>query len=326
VSIAAAEVLAITELFRFQFEPSYLKDVGYPESSLEWSSGVSTSPAVWVAIFLLILLFVNLLPVRQYGRIEYVVGCFKIMFLVGLIMFNVIINSRKRFHSERFWTYQSPWGFATQNMTVVANSQGEPTVVATGTLGQFAATWTTMTTTIFSLMGWEVILFTAAENRDLRRAETIKLASRKIAIRVLVLYALAAFTVGLNVPYSDANLRNLTISGIKGGQNSVFVIAAIREHVTSLPRFFNGFFIFSACSTGCNALYSASRILHALASLRDAWPQWGPIESIRSRLERTRYGVPMNAVFVSWLVGFLAFLSTKPAQAEVCYPHKLRHR
>jgi amino acid transporter len=188
--------------------------------------------------------------------------------------------------------------------------------VITGSVGKFAATWTAMTTTLFSLMGWEIILFTAAENKDLKRNETIKLASRKIAIRVLMLYTLAAFTVGLNVPFNDSNLRDLTINGVSGGQNSIFIIAAVREHVQFLPHLMNAFYIFSSTSTAINDLYSASRMLHALASIREAWPEWGPFESIRGRLERTRLGVPMNAVFVSWLVGFLAFLSTKTSQAE----------
>jgi len=174
-----------------------------------------------------------------------------------------------------------------------------------------------MVTPFFSLMGWDIILLTAPENRDLQREETIKISTRKIALRVIVLYTLAVFAVGLNIPYSDAGLRNLTINGVWGGRSSAFVLAAIREHVIGLPHVLNGFFIFSACTTGINSLYGASRLLHAIASLRDAWPQWSWMESIRSRLERTRLGVPMNAVFVSWLFGFIAFSSVNQQSAEV---------
>jgi yeast amino acid transporter len=89
----------------------------------------------------------------------------------------------------------------------------------------------------------------------------------------------------------------------------------IREHVVGLPHFLNGF-IFSAATTGINCLYGASRLTHAIASLRDAWPQWAWTESIRSRLEITRLGVPMNAVFDSWLFGFIAFSSSNAQSAE----------
>jgi len=302
--------MSITEVFKFQFDTDYLQEFQYPSKTLEWRAGVNTNPAVWVGIFLIVVVLVNLLPVRQYGRIEYICGCLKITFLVGLILFNTVINARQRFHSSRFWTYEDPYGFTRRNFTV------KETHVYTGELGGLTSFWTTMTTTLFSLMGWEIIFFTAAENKDLRKSESLKLATRKITIRVLVLYALCAFTVGLNVPWDDKHLEDLTIHGITGGQNSAFILAAVRERVKVLPHLFNAFFIFSPLSTGINNLYGASRVLHALASHRDAWPEWSVFESVRSRLEKTRNGVPMNAVIVSWLVGFIAFLATNPHQAE----------
>ncbi|KAF2105987.1 amino acid permease-domain-containing protein, partial [Lophiotrema nucula] len=305
----AAEIMAITEVFHFQFKREYLNEVKYPSEKLEWRAGVNTNPAVWVGIFLIVALMVNLLPVRQYGRIEYVCGCLKITFLVGLILFNTILNARQS-HSSRFWTYEKPYGFAKKSFTV------NDTHTYTGSLGGLTSFWTTLTTTLFSLVGWEVIFLTAAENRDLRKSESLKLATRKITIRVLILYALCAFTVGLNVPWDDANLGDLTIHSITGGQNSVFILAAVREHVKVIPHIFNAFFIFSPLSTGINDLYGASRILHALASHRDAWPDWPMFEAIRSRLETTRNGVPVAAVTTSWLVGFVAFLSVNSAQAK----------
>ncbi|KAF2702785.1 amino acid transporter [Pleomassaria siparia CBS 279.74] len=312
----AAEILAITEIFKFAFKTEYLQDIKYPAQSVEWRVGMSTSPAIWVGIFLLLVLLANLLPVHIYGQMEYVFGCIKITVLVAIIVFNTTLNARHRIHQARFWTYQEPLGFSTKNFTVRSDGGSAQDIVYTGAAGGLAAFWTATTTTLFSLMGWEIIYFTAAENKDLRKSESLKLATRKITLRVILLYALAAFTVGLNVPYDDKNLADITIHGITGGQNSVFVIAAVREHVKLVPHLLNAFFVFSPCSTAINNLYAASRTLHALASHRDAWPQWPPFESIRARLETTRNGVPMNAVFTSWLIGFLAFLSINSAQAE----------
>ncbi|KAK4445450.1 amino acid permease-domain-containing protein [Podospora aff. communis PSN243] len=316
VCVVAAELSAITEIFRFRVDPAYLRDVNYPEPTVEWAAGLGTNPSVWVGLFLIVILVVNLMPVRQYGRLEYIFGCIKLTFLVALIMINVVLSARQKFHSTRFWTYETPWGFATTNFTARAGTPNHPPVVYTGPTGQFAAFWTTMVTSFFSLMGWDLILLTAPENKHLQREETIKISTRKIALRVIVLYTLAVFAVGLNIPYTDDGLRNLTINGVWGGHSSAFVLAAIREHVVGLPHFLNGFFIFSAATTGINCLYGASRLLHAIASLRDAWPQWGWAESIRSRLETTRLGVPMNAVFVSWLFGFIAFSSSNAQSAE----------
>ncbi|KAM7188480.1 Amino acid permease domain containing protein [Rhypophila sp. PSN 637] len=312
VIVVAAELAAITEIFRSQVPDDYLEAQGYPDRPLEWSSGVTTSPAVWVGIFLVIMIVINLLPVRRYGQMEYIFGSLKLVLLVTFILINTILNARQRYHDSRFWTYESPLGFAQQDGMVVTSQ-----VTLHGSTSTFVALWTAMVTSFFSLMGWDVILLTAPENRDLARDETIKMSTRKITLRVMLLYALAVFTVGLNVPANDAQLRNLTLNGVGGGSTSVFVLAAIREHVVGFPHFLNGFYVFSACTTGIASLYSASRILHAIASLRDAWPSYAWAEAFRSRLERTHFGVPMNSVVVSWLLGFLAFLSTKPESSQI---------
>jgi amino acid transporter len=309
IVICISEILAITQLFKFRFQESYLRAQGYPENEVQWSAGLETNSGVWVIIFLFVILLFNLLPVRIYGRVEYIFGCMKMIFLVGLILFNTIMNARK-INMSRFWTYRYPYGFSTKEFIAKAHPDGSPVLRLTGSTGGLAAFWTTLATTLFSLNGMEIVLYTAPENRDLGRDETIKLATRKLSIRVILLYVLAVFTVGLNVPYDDENLRDVTLLGVPGGQNSAFVIAAIRGRVRVIPHLFNGFFIFSACSCGVNCLYAASRALHALASIRDAWPSYAVFESIRLRLERTRMGVPMNAVLASWLVTFVAFVST----------------
>jgi amino acid transporter len=165
-----------------------------------------------------------------------------------------------------------------------------------------------MTTAIFGLIGIETVAITAAENKDLRTEETVKIATRKICLRLIVLYTLATFTVGLNVPYTYPNIADPAVINFGYGQNSAFVISAVLNRVPPLPLVINDFIIFSALTAGVNGCYNASRTLHAIASDRDAWPDWAPIQALRSRLERTSYGNPYVAVFVSWLFGWLAFI------------------
>lgn len=317
--VIAAEILAVTELWRFKFDETYLRDVGYPDSSLGWGAGQDTKPAVWVSVFLIFILLVNAIPVLWYGRLEYIFGATKMLFIVGLIMFNLILNARQIVpHATRFWTYNEPYSFTSQNYTL--NAAGD---VIPGSPGRFLGMWSGMTTTIFSFIGFETVAITAAENRDLRRHETVKLATRKISLRIILLYTLCVFTVGLNVPYTDPNLRDLTVNSIKSGQNSAFILAAVRNHIRFWPNFFNGIFIFSATTSGISSLYISSRVLHALASVPEAWPAWGFAESFRLKLRRTIHGVPLAAVFVSWCFGCLAFLSSKPSPAEVSKHHSL---
>ncbi len=175
-----------------------------------------------------------------------------------------------------------------------------------------------MNTIFFSVLGFFTVSVTAAENKHVDRDESIKLASRKIALRVIVLYILIVFTVGLNVPYNDPNMQDPTISSIRRGQNYPVIISCVRNGVVGWPHFFNAFFIFSAFSTGINGLYISSRLLHALATIRNVWPATGWGSKIKMRLEKTNSkGVPVNAVLISWAFAFLGFLAVKPEPAKV---------
>ncbi|KAF2742497.1 hypothetical protein M011DRAFT_392192, partial [Sporormia fimetaria CBS 119925] len=316
IIICTAEILAITQLFRFEFKPSYLEEQGYPHERVEWETR-KTNPAVWVGIFWLLILLFNLLPVRQYGRVEYFFGVLKMIFAVGVIVFNTIINARELVHKARFWTWEYPYRSSKSKFVAIANPDGSPRVTYTGSLGGLAAFWSTMTVTIFSMIGMDIVLYTAPENKDLRRDENIKMATRKLSLRVILLYVLVVFTVGLNVPSDDDNLRDFSLLGVSGGQNSALIIASIRERVKAIPHLFNAFFIFMAFSCGINCLYASSRALHALASIKDVWPDAEIFQRMRARLERTRMGVPMNAVLASWTIVSLSFLSVRSSQAQI---------
>lgn len=308
--VISAEVLAVTQLWKFRFDEKYLQDVGYPDKSLGWSTE-GYSPAVWVFIFLMLIGFTNLLPVRHYGELEYIFGVVKMLFISGMILFNVVLSAMQRVpHGNHFWTWNKPYGFATESLVVHAPSANSPGTIITGPEGQFLALWTALTTGVFSFIGFETIAITAAENKDLEKHETIKLATKKLTIRISLLYTLCTFAGGLNVPYTDINLYNIDINSVRAGENSIYVLAAVRNHLRGWPNFFNGFFIFSATTSGINALYNSSRLLHALASIPEAWPLWA--QSWRRRLERTTSrGVPLATVTVSWLFGLLAFLAVK---------------
>lgn len=311
VVILAAEILAVAQLWKFRFDDQYLRDVGYPDEKLGWSTE-GYSPAVWVFLFLILIGLINLLPVRQYGQIEYWFGVVKIVFISLLIVFNVIVSAMQKVeHGNHFWTWNKPYGFASDKFVIHPSHDKDPGVVLTGPQGKFLALWTSVAASLFSFVGFETIAITAPENKDLEKHETIKLATKKLSLRITVLYILGTFVGGLNVPYNDPNLINIQINSVRAGQNSIFVLAAVRNHIRVWPSIFNGFFIFSATTSGINALYNSSRLLHALASIPEAWPLW--FQNSRRRLERTTArGVPLGTVTVSWCFGLMAFLAVEP--------------
>jgi yeast amino acid transporter len=91
--LIGVELSVVAELFQFGFSKEYLQSFNYPQETLQWTFGLNTNPNVWVAILLVVIFLMNLLPIRVYGEIEYFFGCIKIVVMVGLIMFNLIINA-----------------------------------------------------------------------------------------------------------------------------------------------------------------------------------------------------------------------------------------
>jgi amino acid transporter len=82
-----------------------------------------------------------------------------------------------------------------------------------------------------------------------------KLATRKLCLRVVLLYALLVFIVGLNEQYTDFNLRDTSIAAIRKGHNAPIIIQMMYAGVASWPHLVNAFSIFSAFSLAVNALY-----------------------------------------------------------------------
>lgn len=208
--LMATEVSALAQTFGFQIPESYLKDHGYPQSTVQWDFGLNTSPAVWITFALFLILFINLMPVRVYGEIEYVFGTIKICTMVLIIMFNIIISgvNANEGKFERFWTYRGKYGFFTDSFSY-GNHKFD------GGSARLLGMWTAMTTLFFSLQGMFSVSITAAENRRLETEESIKIATRKIALRAITLYAFCVFSVGLNVPADDELIVTTAANSIR---------------------------------------------------------------------------------------------------------------
>ncbi|KAI0974013.1 amino acid permease-domain-containing protein [Xylaria arbuscula] len=301
IILIAAELVAITHIFQFKYPPELLAEAHYPDPTLEFHPRVS--PAVLVFSFLIIMLLLNMLPVRQLGRIEYIFGLIKMLFIILMILLNVALQIQRLLGQEALWTYNDPYSFKSSNLTLPSG------FVATGGPAQLGAFWDSLNSCLFGLIGFETIAITAAENRDLRSEETVKIGTRKIALRIILLYSLATFTVGFNVPYTYPQIVDHKIISFGYGQNCVFVISPILNRLRSWPYFINDFIIFSATTAGANGMYNASRTLHALASIPEVWPDFAPIQTLRRRLQRTSYGVPHAAVLFSAAFGMLGFLA-----------------
>lgn len=111
---------------------------------------------------------------RQYGELEYIFGVFKIIFICVLIFFNVILSALQLVpHGVNFWTWNIPYGFATEAHVLRVDANNQPTQVLDGDGGRFVALWAAITTVMFSMIGFETIAVSGPENKDLEKFETI---------------------------------------------------------------------------------------------------------------------------------------------------------
>lgn len=162
---------------------------------------------------------------------------------------------------------------------------------------------------IFSYVGMDIFAATAAESRSLPDSEAMKMAARKISIRVVTLYSLAILMVSFVVPRDHPFING---DGQSVGGSSPFIIAVVEAGIPNAAHFFNAMFLFSAFTCGINSMYIATRILHTLA-LRD---QTGP-EFITRRLRQCHAGVPLRAVLVTSVLLLLGYLGPTGGPGEV---------
>lgn len=162
---------------------------------------------------------------------------------------------------------------------------------------------------IFSFTGMDIFAATAAESKALGDAESMKMAARKISIRIVTVYCFAVFTASFVVPYNHPFLNGQETSL---GASSIFVIAAVEAGLPAAAHFFNAVFVLSAATCAINSMFVASRVLHTLALRDQTGPEW-----ITRRLRQCNSGVPRRAVLVTSAVALLGYMGRTGTPREV---------
>ncbi|KAM5483702.1 hypothetical protein MaudMau93_006209 [Microsporum audouinii] len=274
------------------------------KTNVIWEVGEKVDTAVWITVFIVLIALINLFPVKYFGMLEYVVGSVKMIFIILLIVMMVILsamNPRKSAYYEKplgtkYW--DSPYSFFNPEYHI-KNKDGSTRVIDGG-LGRFLGVWNACVNVIYSYVAVDIFAATAAESRSLADSECMKMAARKITLRIIILYVLAMLTCSFLVPYNHPFLNGQAVSL---ATESPFVIAVVEAGLPIAGEFFNGMYLFSSFTCAVNSVYVASRVMHTLA-LRD---QTGP-EFITKRLQQCHAGVPTRAVLVTVAILALGYL------------------
>ncbi|KAF2869517.1 proline-specific permease-like protein [Massariosphaeria phaeospora] len=255
-----------------------------------WNTSVPAG--VWITIFLLVILALNIIAVGVFGEAEFWFASIKFITIMGLIMLGFVImlggspNNQGRL-GFRYWN--NPGAF-------------KPYLVD-GSTGRFLAYWTAFVRAGFAFItSPELIGLAAGETIAPRR--NIPKAARRFIWRLAIFYGFGSFIIGVVVPYDD----DLLMSPDKNASASPFVIGIKRAGIGGLNHAINAAILTSAWSAGNAFLYSGSRVLYGLALSGDAPHIFGRTNG---------QGVPWVAVLATWAVGLLAFLNLSQTGTQV---------
>lgn len=245
-----------------------------------WNSPVSS--AAWVAIFLVMIIGINLVGVKGYGEAEFVFSIIKVIAVIGFIILGIILNvgggQNGDYIGGRYWANPGAFNNGFQGLCSVF-------VIAA-----------------FAFAGTELVGLAAAETANPRKS--LPTAVKQVFWRICLFYIVSLTLVGLLVPYSDPRLIGQSTSDAKA---SPFVIAIRNAGITGLDSVMNVVIMVSVLSVGNSAVYGSSRTLAALAEQGQA-PRWlGYID---------RQGRPLKAIGIAAAFGFLAFLAASNKQDD----------
>ena len=195
---------------------------------------------IWVALVSVVLVALNAMQVNRLGEFEYWFAMIKVTAIVAFIAIGILLILRT----------PSAWANLTQHGGFLPAG--------------WKGVWLSLTITITSYMGVEVIAVTAGEAE--RPEVTIPRAMRKVVWRLILFYVLAVAIMVVMVPWD----RTTSSSGLSG---SPFVTAFSAAHVPFAAGIMNFVVLTAALSSVNTNLYLSTRMLFSLG--REGYaPRW----------------------------------------------------
>jgi amino acid transporter len=251
-----------------------------------WNPNISI--AVWITLFLIVIIIVNVFGALGYAEEEFWSAIFK---LSAIVIFMIIALVLVCGGGPEGGLYDSYWG---------ARNWYNPGAFKNG----FKGFCSVFVTAAFSFSGTELVGLAAAETQNPFRS--LPSAIKQVFWRITLFYILGLFFVGLLIDDRDPAL--LTAGAYNDPKASPFVLVGKYAGLRGFDHFMNLVILVSVLSISVSGIYGGSRTLTALA-------QQGYAPKIFTYIDKS--GRPLFSVIIIILFGLVAFVSLSTSGPEV---------
>ncbi|OHE94949.1 amino acid permease [Colletotrichum orchidophilum] len=243
-----------------------------------WNDSISV--AVWISLFLVVIVVINIFGSIGYAEEEFWSSCLKLSATVIFMIICLVLVLGGGPKSGRYSEYQG------------AKLWYEPGAFRNG----FKGFCSVFVTAAFSFSGTELVGLAAAEAKN--PVKTLPGAIKQVFWRISLFYILGLFFVGLLIPSNDPAL--LSESAYSDVKASPFVLVGKYAGLVGFDHFMNVVILVSVVSIGVSGVYGGSRTLTALA-------QQGYAPKIFTYIDKS--GRPLPSVIAVIIFSPLAYIN-----------------
>ncbi|CAI4796086.1 AIF_collapsed_G0051440.mRNA.1.CDS.1 [Saccharomyces cerevisiae] len=208
-----------------------------------WNQTVN--PAVWVAIFYVFIMVLNLFGVRGFAETEFALSIIKVIAIFIFIIIGIVLiagggPNSTGYIGAKYW--HDPGAFAKPVFKNLCN---------------------TFVSAAFSFGGSELVLLTSTESKNI---SAISRAAKGTFWRIAIFYITTVVIIGCLVPYNDPRL--LSGSNSEDVSASPFVIALSNTGSmgAKVSNFMNVVILVAVVSVCNSCVYASSRLIQALGA------------------------------------------------------------
>ena len=232
---------------------------------------------IWITVFLIVLVVIQVFGVRGYGEVEFILGLIKITAVTGFIIFAVVVDCGG--------VPTDPRGY------IGAHYWHDPGAFRNG----FKGFCSVFVNAAFAFGGTELVGLAAAEAADPRKS--LPKATKQVFWRITFFYVVSLFLVGLILPSDSKELLGSSGANTKA---SPFVLSIQMAGVKGLPSVFNAVITISVISVANSCTFGSTRTMQALAD-RGMGPKF------LAYIDKA--GRPIWCVVIQICFGFLAYIN-----------------